>query len=59
MEKRVKNKGLTRGRKDESVIERLAEFWPEPREQLHFGDWDSTYQLIERLNLLNNLLILK
>jgi ubiquinone/menaquinone biosynthesis C-methylase UbiE len=40
-----------RGQIDETVIDRLAEFWPEPREQLHFGGWDATNQIIERLGL--------
>ncbi|MFX1556423.1 MAG: class I SAM-dependent methyltransferase [Promethearchaeota archaeon] len=39
------------GRVDETVIDRLAEIWPEPREQLHFGGWKATYQLVEKLKL--------
>lgn len=39
------------GRIDETVIDRLSEFWPEPREQLHFGGWNATYELVERIQL--------
>ena len=39
---------------DRTVIDRLAEFWPEPREQLHFGGWKATYDLVERLDVLNS-----
>ncbi|MFW9787823.1 MAG: SAM-dependent methyltransferase [Candidatus Thorarchaeota archaeon] len=35
----------------EDYIERLASFWPEPRDQLHFGGWRATYELVEKLNL--------
>ncbi|MDF1539570.1 MAG: methyltransferase domain-containing protein [Candidatus Thorarchaeota archaeon] len=35
----------------EDYIDRLVEFWPEPREQLHFGGWSATYELVEKLNL--------
>ncbi|MGY5881489.1 MAG: methyltransferase domain-containing protein [Candidatus Thorarchaeota archaeon] len=35
----------------EDYIERLAEFWPEPREQLHFGGWTATLELVEKLQL--------
>ncbi len=42
-----------KGSLDRTVIERLAEFWPEPREQLHFGGWNATYNLIEKLDLKN------
>lgn len=36
---------------EEGYIDRLAEFWPEPREQLHFGGWKATYELVTNLNL--------
>jgi ubiquinone/menaquinone biosynthesis C-methylase UbiE len=35
----------------EDYIERLAEFWPEPRDQLHFGGWKATIELVEKLQL--------
>ncbi|TXT62618.1 MAG: hypothetical protein BAJALOKI1v1_890013 [Promethearchaeota archaeon] len=41
----------SKGRKDTTVIERLSEVWPEPREQLHFGGWKTTYELVEKLQL--------
>jgi len=46
------------GKIDKTVIDRLAEFWPEPREQLHFGGWKATYDLVQRLDLLNSQKIL-
>jgi ubiquinone/menaquinone biosynthesis C-methylase UbiE len=36
---------------DEHFHDRLAEFWPEPREQLHAGGWAATYALVEKLGL--------
>ncbi len=35
----------------EDYIDRLVEFWPEPRDQLHFGGWPATYSLVEMLKL--------
>ena len=35
----------------ENYIDRLVEFWPEPREQLHFGGWAATHELVDKLNL--------
>jgi ubiquinone/menaquinone biosynthesis C-methylase UbiE len=49
MEKRRQRKFQTKV--DKTVIERLAEFWPEPREQLHFGGWNATYDLFDRIGL--------
>lgn len=49
MEKKRQSK--IQAKKDETVIERLAEFWPEPREQLHFGGWKATYDLVDRIGL--------
>jgi len=51
MENKDQKKITPQGRKDNTVIERLAEFWPEPREQLHFGGWQATYDLVDRVNL--------
>lgn len=51
MEKNVRSIKKPHGRKDDAVIERLAEVWPEPREQLHFGGWEATYQLVDKLSL--------
>ncbi len=45
MENNVKSKVEPYGRKDENVIEKLADVWPEPCEQLHVGGWNATYQL--------------
>jgi ubiquinone/menaquinone biosynthesis C-methylase UbiE len=42
-----------RGEIEDGYIDRLAENWPGPREQLHFGGWEATYQLVERLDLPN------
>jgi ubiquinone/menaquinone biosynthesis C-methylase UbiE len=47
MDKKEKSGGQTA----KNVIERLAEIWPEPREQLHFGGWEATYNLVERVGL--------
>ena len=53
MEQNGKSKERPHGQKDKTVIERLAQFWPEPRDQLHFGGWDATYNLIDRLGIEN------
>ncbi len=42
-----------RGEIEEGYLDRLAENWPEPREQLHFGGWEATYQMVEKLQLHN------
>ncbi|MHA2426030.1 MAG: hypothetical protein ACXAEF_14665 [Candidatus Thorarchaeota archaeon] len=34
----------------ENYIDRLAEFWPEPRDQVHFGGWATTYDLVDSFN---------
>ncbi|MBD3185808.1 methyltransferase domain-containing protein, partial [Candidatus Bathyarchaeota archaeon] len=34
-----------------SFLDRLARFWPCPREQLHFGGWQATRQLMTRLQV--------
>jgi ubiquinone/menaquinone biosynthesis C-methylase UbiE len=47
-------KELPSGTVDKTIIERLAEFWPEPREQLHFGGWKATFDLVKRLELSNS-----
>lgn len=48
-----KTKEEPKGRLDETIIDRLSEFWPEPREQLHFGGWKTTHELVEKLDLKN------
>lgn len=35
----------------DGFIERLARFWPEPREQLHAGGWQATQELFELLEI--------
>ena len=35
---------------DEDYIDRLAKFWPEPREQLHFGGWKASELLIQKID---------
>jgi ubiquinone/menaquinone biosynthesis C-methylase UbiE len=40
-----------RGEVEEGYLNRLAENWPEPRDQLHFGGWEATYQMVEKLQL--------
>ena len=42
------------GNVDKTIIDRLAEFWPEPREQLHFGGWKATFDLVKRLDFSNS-----
>jgi ubiquinone/menaquinone biosynthesis C-methylase UbiE len=40
-----------RGEIEEEYIDRLAETWPEPREQMHIGGWDATYLLMNKLDI--------
>ena len=35
----------------DGYIDRLAATWPEPREQLHFGGWQASYDMAEALRL--------
>jgi ubiquinone/menaquinone biosynthesis C-methylase UbiE len=43
---------------ESSYIERLAQNWPEPREQLHHGGWKTTHELIESMNIDDNFKLL-
>jgi cyclopropane fatty-acyl-phospholipid synthase-like methyltransferase len=35
----------------EDYLDRLARNWPEPREQMHHGGWQATYDMVEALAL--------
>jgi ubiquinone/menaquinone biosynthesis C-methylase UbiE len=35
----------------ENYLDRLATNWPEPREQMHHGGWQATYDMVRLLNL--------
>lgn len=38
---------------EDEYLDRLGSNWPHPREQMHHGGWETTYKLVELLDLKN------